>query len=140
MGCKKHRGEDWGTFAEDLKTLIDKAYPELQDDTKEQLTLTQYLRQLEQQQLAFSVKLRRMKSAVSATLKIESYLVPRGGRVAQVAGELTSAEPVAAVRNHQDAVMSLLQQVLQCMDQLEEQVVAMHVGAKSPLPSAGPQD
>ena len=140
MGYKKHLGEDWGTFAEDLKTLGDKAYPELQDDAKEQLTLTQYLGQLEQQQLAFSVKQRRLKSAVSATLKIGSYLVPRGGCVAQVAGDLTSAEPVADVRNHQDAVMSLLQQVLQCMDQLEERVVAMHVGAKSPLPSAGPQD
>ena len=135
MGCKKHQGEDWGTFAEDLKTLIDKAYPELQDDAKEQLALTQYLRQLEQQQLAFSVRQKGPKSvdaAVSAMLKIESYLVPRGGCVAQVAGDLTSAEPVA--------VMSLLQQVLQYMDQLEERVVAMYVGAKSPLPSAGPQD
>ena len=121
MGRKKRRGEDWATFVKDLKTLVDKAYPELQDDGKEQLALTYYLGQLEQQQLAFSVKQRRPKSVaatVSATLEIESYFVPKGGHVAQVAGDLTSAEPVAAVRDQQDAVMSLLQQVVQRMDQL----------------------
>ena len=121
LGRKKRRGEDWATFAEDLKTLVDKAYPELQDDTKEQLALTHYLGQLEQQQLAFSVNQKRPKSvdaAVSATLEMESYLVPKGGRVAQVAEDLTSAEPVAAVRDQQDAVMCLLQQVVHRMDQL----------------------
>ena len=46
LGCKKRRGEDWATFAEDLKTLVDKAYPELQDDAKEQLALSHYLGQL----------------------------------------------------------------------------------------------
>ena len=115
------------TFAEDLETLVDKAYPELQDDAKEQLALTHYLGQLELQQLAFSVKQRRPKSvdeAVSATLEMESYLVPKGGRVAQVAGDLAPAEPVAAVRDRQDTVMSLLQQVVQRMDQLEERVTA----------------
>ena len=56
LGRKKRRGEDWATFAEDLKTLVDKAYPELQDDAKEQMALTHYLGQFEQQQLAFSVK------------------------------------------------------------------------------------
>ena len=35
LGCKKRRGEDWATFAEDLKTLVDKAYPKLQDGAKE---------------------------------------------------------------------------------------------------------
>ena len=143
LGRKKRRGEDWATFAEDLKTLVDKAYPELQDDAKEQLALTHYLGPLEQQQLAFSVKQRRPKSvdeAVSATLEMESYLVPKGGRVAQVAGDLAPAEPVAAVRDRQDAVMSLLQQVVQRMDQLEERVAAMQVGAKSPPPSAEPRE
>ena len=51
LGCKKCRSKDWATFAEDLKTLVDKAYQELQDDSQEQLALTHYLGQLEQQQL-----------------------------------------------------------------------------------------
>ena len=143
LGRKKRRGEDWATFAEDLKTLVDKAYPELQDDAKEQLALTHYLGQLKQQQLAFSVKQRRPKSvdeAVSATLEMESYLVPKGGRVAQVTEDLTPAEPVAAVRDRQDAVMTLLQQVVQRMDQLESRVAAMQVGLRSSQPSAEPRD
>ena len=70
LGRKKHWGEDWATFGEDLNTLVNKAYPELQDDAKEQLALTHYLGQLEQQQLAFSVKQRRpklMDAAVSVS-------------------------------------------------------------------------
>ena len=143
LGRKKRRGEDWATFAEDLKTLVDKAYPELQDDAREQLALTHYLGQLEQQQLAFSVKQRRPKSvdeAVSTTLEMESYLVPKGGRVAQVTEDPTPAEPVAVVRDRQDAVMTLLQQVVQRMDQLEARVAAMQVEPRSPQPSAEPRD
>ena len=80
LGRKKLRAKNWATFAEDLKTLVNKAYPELQDDAKEQLGLTHYLGQLEQQQLAFSVKQRRPKSVdatVSAMLEMNSYLVPK---------------------------------------------------------------
>ena len=67
------QGRGLGTFAEDPKALVDKAYLELQDDL---LALTHYLRQLEEQQLAFSVKQRRPKSvdaAVSAMLEMELY-------------------------------------------------------------------
>ena len=48
------------------------------------------------------------------------YLVCKGACVAQIAGDLPSAETVAAVRNQEGTVMSLLQQVVQCMNQLEE--------------------
>ena len=51
-----------------------------------------------------------MDATVSTTLEMESYLVSKGDHVAQVAGDLTSAEPVAAVRDQEDAVMTLLQQ------------------------------
>ena len=71
MGCKKRQGEDCAAFAEDLKNLVDKAYPELHKDTREQLAFTHYLGQLafthylgqlEQPQLAFSVKQRSPRS------------------------------------------------------------------------------
>ena len=75
-----------------------------------------------------------MDAAVSATLEMESYFVPTLCRMAQVAENLTSAEPVAAVRDQQDAVMSLLQQVVQRMDQLEERVAAMQVEPSHPRP------
>ena len=60
------------TFAEGLKQLVELAYSDLQEDTREQLTLTYYLGQLEHQQLAFSVKQKCPKpvdEAVSATLE-----------------------------------------------------------------------
>ena len=44
------------------------------------------------------------------------------------------------VRDQQHAVMSMLQQVVQRMDQLEERVAAMQVGAKSQPPSAEPRE
>ena len=66
LGRKKRRGEDWAAFAEDLNTLVDRAYPELQDDAREQLALTHYLGQLEHPQLAFSVKQRRPKTVDEA--------------------------------------------------------------------------
>ena len=40
----KRRDEDWATLGDDLKSLMDKAYPELQDEARELLTLNQYLR------------------------------------------------------------------------------------------------
>ena len=38
--------EGWADFAEDLRVLTDNAYPDLEDKTREQLALTQYLGQL----------------------------------------------------------------------------------------------
>lgn len=41
--CKKHRLENWTDFADDLKNLVDKAYPELVEAAREQLAINQYL-------------------------------------------------------------------------------------------------
>ena len=128
MGRKKLRSEDWATFAEDLKQLVERAYPDLQEDAREQLALTHYLGQLEPQQLAFSVKQKRPKTvdeAVSATLEMESYLLPKGSRVAQVAEGYMPIEPVSLVHAQNDAVMTLLQQVVDRMDQLEAKVASL---------------
>ena len=141
LGRKKRRGEDWAAFAEDLNTLVDRAYPELQDDAREQLALTHYLGQLEHPQLAFSVKQRRPKTvdeAVRATLEMESYLVPKG-RAAQVTEGPTPPEPVAAVREQQDAMMTLLQQVVQRMDMLESRFAALQGGTRSTQPPVAGQ-
>ena len=120
--------EDWVTFAEDLKQLVERAYPDLQEDAREQLALTHYLGQLKHQQLAFSVKQKRPKTvdeAVNATLEMESYLLPKGSRVAQVAEGYMSIEPVSLVHGQNDAVMTLLQQVGDRMDQLEAKVASL---------------
>ena len=57
-------------FAEDMKVLADKAFPQLQNDAKEQLALNHYLGQLTDQQIAFNVRQKRPRTldeAVSAT-------------------------------------------------------------------------
>ena len=65
--------------------LVDKAYPGLSEDAREQLALTHYLGQLEHPQVPFSVKQRGPKTvdeAVRTTLEMESYMLPKSGRVA----------------------------------------------------------
>jgi len=52
----KRRDEDWATLGDDLKSLADKAYPELQDEARELLALNQYLSQLDSPQIAFGVR------------------------------------------------------------------------------------
>ena len=109
MGQKKLRSEDWTTFMEDLKQLVKRAYPDLQD-AREQLALAHYLGQLEHHQLAFSMKQKRPETvdeAVSATLEKESYLLPKGSRVAQVAEGYMPIEPVSLVHGQNNAVMTL---------------------------------
>ena len=42
----KQKGEGWAEFGEDLKTLAEKAYPDLEDAAKERFALNQYLTEL----------------------------------------------------------------------------------------------
>ena len=98
---------------------------------------THYLRQLQHLQLAFRVKQKRPRivdEVVSTTLKMESYLLPKAC-VAQVTDELVSWEPVSAVWDQQDAMMTLLQQFVQWMDQLESQLAALQAGHPLSSPS-----
>ncbi len=56
---RRKKSEGWAEYAEDLKTLADKGFPELQEAAKEQLALQNYLQQLDHRQVAFSVKQKR---------------------------------------------------------------------------------
>ena len=40
---KKHKTEDWASFAEDVKTLADRAFSNLEEAAREHLALTHYL-------------------------------------------------------------------------------------------------
>ena len=44
---RKKRAEGWAEFADDLKMLADKGFPDLSEETKEQLALQTYLQQWE---------------------------------------------------------------------------------------------
>ena len=52
----KRATEGWAAFAEDLKVLANKAFPQLQNEAKEQLALNHYLGQLTNQQISFNVR------------------------------------------------------------------------------------
>ena len=56
---------------------------------------------------------------------MESYLLPKGSRVAQVAEGYMPIEPVSLVHGQNDAVMTLLQQVVDHTDQLEAKVASL---------------
>ena len=111
--------EGWAAFTEDLKVLANKAFPRLQDDAKEQLALSRYLGQLTNHQIAFNVRQKRpqtLDEAVSATLELESYLIPTG--LPSVAGILPS-QVVAGVRQSQDTMMDMLTKMMERLDRLE---------------------
>ena len=84
---RKQKGEGWADFAQELKTLVDKAWPALQDEAREYLALNHYLAQINNSQIAFSVKQKRpttLTESVSATLEMESYLNPKAAKIALV--------------------------------------------------------
>ena len=66
---------------DDLRILVDKAYPSLDNEAWQQLALQRYLSQLDNEQVAFGVKQKIIEAAVSITLKCESFYL---GRVQQI--------------------------------------------------------
>ena len=84
---KRKAGEGWAEYADELRVLVDRAFPDLDDKARERLALNQYLSQLDNPQVAFNVKQKRpskLIEAVSSTLEMEAYLLPRSHKVASV--------------------------------------------------------
>ena len=53
---RKRKTESWGDYGDELLRLVDKAFPNLQLEGKEQLALSRYLDQLEPLNILFGVK------------------------------------------------------------------------------------
>ena len=116
---RKKASENWADFADDLRNLADRAYPTLQEEARERLSLNAYLDQLPQPQLSFAVRQKQpatLDEAVAATLEMESYLSPRG--VASV--EQTEVGSVDKVAQLADVVGKLVERV----EQLQLQVTS----------------
>ena len=95
--------------------LVDKAYPTLDDEARQQLALQRYLSQLDNEQVAFSVKQRKprtIEAAVGATLEYKSYLVRLALSGAVVA-------PVQ-MESKDSTLMEMMTQLMARMDRLEE--------------------
>jgi len=103
-------------YGEDLRILVDKTYPTLDDDARQQLALQRYLSQLQNDQVAFGVKQRKprtIEAAVVATLELESYLVMHSPS--------STVAPVQVPVDHggQRGVMDMMTQLLTHMEKLE---------------------
>jgi len=129
---RKVRGESWADLGEDLRVLADKAYPDLQEEARERLSLNRYLEQLTDPQVAFGVRQgtpKTVNEAVTATLRMESYKI-RPAKTTSV-GLVDGATPtqlpanetvVGAVgeRTHKSyPTVELLQTLLERIERLE---------------------
>lgn len=124
---KKRRGESWADFAEDLKSLADKAYPDLEEKARERLALNSYLAQLDHPQVAFGVKQSNpvnLDAAVSTTLELEAYAAPKANALPILGvdtndnqGEEHEATAVGAVQQNQ--LSDLIKGISERLDRLE---------------------
>ena len=93
---RKKQSEGWADFADDMKALVDKGYPTLQEEAREQLALNAFLQQLVPPQVAFGVKQKRpttLDDAVATTLELESYTAPPPAGVSTTQLEQPSPPP-----------------------------------------------
>ena len=105
--------------------LISKAFPHLQAEARDQLALTHYLSQIENPQLAFSVKQQKpanLDAAVSATLEMESYLPSKLTTARADLEGITKTENVAAAattKEDMESTSHLMKQLLERMGRME---------------------
>jgi len=134
----KRRDEDWAAFGDAVRILADKAYPELAENARERLALNQFLDQIENPQVAFSVKQKRprnVEEAAAAVIELESYLGTTGkpSRVSVVSPQeqepdtVPAAERVSTVTS-QDGGDSLIATMKSLCDRLQR--VEVLVGEK----------
>ena len=124
---RKNKTEGWADYAEDLKVLVDKAFPNLQEEAREQLALNHFLGQLDNPQIAFAVKQsrpRNLDEAVTATLEMESYAPSRPTRVNRVSveDEDLSVSAVHGDKSTTESLVSMMQQMMQRMDKIEREL------------------
>ena len=118
---KKSDKESWADYGDLLSQLVRKAFPNLQDEAREQLALSRYMEQLKDPQISFAVKQRcpqNIQEAVSATIKLQSYLLkPDTQRaVLQVRKE---EDVVAAIKSTQTDMLEVMQKLVNPVEQLE---------------------
>ena len=143
----KRRDENWAAFGDAVRVLADKAYPDLAENARERLALNQFLEQIENSQVAFSVKQKRprnVEEAAAAVIELESYLRSTGkpSRVNDVSSQeqepetqhTVPAEPVSAVTS-QDGRDSLTATMKSLCERLQR--VEVLIGEKERLGTRG---
>ena len=130
QGRRKRSNEDWAAYADDLKTLIEKAYPALQAEAQELLALNNFLAQIDDPQLAFGVRQKTpatLDAAVAATLELETYLHPKitTAPIAQIEelpheeGDVIAAATHTLIRYEKGGTQDLMSKLLERMEKIE---------------------
>eukprot|EP00731_Ephydatia_muelleri_P039226 Em1238g1a len=146
----KRRDEDWAAFGDAVRVLADKAYPELAENARERLALNQFLEQIENSQVAFSVKQKRprnVEEAAAAVIELESYLRSTGkpSRVNAVSSQeqepethhTVPAEPVSAVTSQdgRDSLTATMKSLCERLQRVEVLIGEKERTASGKLPS-----
>ena len=121
---QKQPSEDWPGFGDDLRVLADKAFPDLAESAKERFAVDRFLSQLDDPQLAFSVRQKQPKTidtAVTATLELQSHL-RLATRSLPPAPEAALAGVTKSPPNRCDRAADVLEQLASRMEQLEIQL------------------
>ena len=128
--------ESWGETADNLRSLADKAFPDLDEVAKEKLSVDRYLTLLEKPDVSLAVRQRRPKTlndAVSATLETEAFMSLGNQRGYQIRPELTPTTSVAGVdstvnatlASKDDKMYEMLQTLVSRMNQMELTIARM---------------
>ena len=131
---RRRKEESWSDFGDNLKLLVDRAYPDLDEKARDQLALNHYLGQLADPQIAFSVKQKRPKTldeAVSSTLEMESYQVPNkqppvtAGALTLEASEMEEKPSIGAiVQGNSKSNSTTLQEIMNRLEDIEKELRA----------------
>ena len=119
---QKKREEGWADFAEDLRVLSEKAYPQLQPQARECLALTAFLKQISNPQVAFAVRQKQpgnLDEAVTAALEMESYVDQ--SRTKGCVASIQEETVVAATGSQQDhRLLLLVEKLVDRVEKLEK--------------------
>ena len=120
---RKRKTEGWAEYGEDLRVLVDKAFPSLAADAKQLLALQHCMSQIENVQIAFSIRQRNPKTveeAVRATLEFESYLQPKQ-RIGHISGSTAESVTHVGSSDKEELLLKTMSDILGRLEKLEMQ-------------------
>ena len=124
--CGKKLNESWGDLADNLQSLADKAFPDLDEAVKEKLSIDRFLRLLGKPDVALAVhrhRPRTLNDAVTATLEIEAFLSLGDQTHRQTTSTVTSLDEGPNIQsvqlNKNEVMFEMLQMLVSRLDRME---------------------
>ena len=148
--------ESWGDLADNLRGLADRAFPDLEDKAREQLSLNRFLSLIDKPTIALAVHQRHPKDlneVVAYTLEAETHLSLTSSDKTLTASVTSSGDviktlptenqtTIAAIQSTQNAMLEMLKSLTIRMEQMEK-AMTQQLGQSSPAtrskPPAGSQ-